>query len=61
MLENWTGEIVGIMHINRITHQQLAKKLGWHSKYLSAVLNGKRNPKDAEAKIRKALSEILRS
>ena len=59
MPENWTGEIVGIMHINKISHQQLADTLGWHVKYLSAVLNGKRNPKKAEEKIRCALEEII--
>ena len=60
MLENWTGEVVGIMHINKISHQKLAEQVGWYVKYLSAVLNGKRNPKDAEEKVRKALSEILK-
>ena len=59
MLENWTGDVVGIMHVNKISHQQLAEKLGWHVKYLSAVLNGKRNPKKAEEKIREALKELI--
>lgn len=60
MIENWTGEIVGIMHVNKIKHEQLADKIGWHVKYLSAVLNGKRHPKGAEEKIRNALLEILK-
>lgn len=58
MPEDWTGEIVGVMHINKISHQKLADKLGWHVKYLSAVLNGKRTPKKAEEKIREALKEL---
>ena len=59
MPEKWTGEVIGLMHNNRISFQQLADKLGWHVKYLSAVLNSKRNPTDAEAKVRSALAEII--
>lgn len=59
MPEKWTGEVVGLMHNNRVSFQQLADKLGWHVKYLSAVLNSKRNPVDAEAKVRSALSELI--
>ena len=59
MPEEWTGEVIGVMHNNRISYQQMADKLGWHVKYLSAVMNGKRNPADAEAKVRTALKEIL--
>jgi len=60
MPEEWTGEVIGIMHNNRISYQQMADKLGWHVKYLSAVMNGKRSPTGAEAKVREALAEILR-
>ena len=49
-----------IMHNKMISFQQMADKVGWHVKYLSAVLNGKRKPADAEAKVRAALEEILR-
>lgn len=59
MLEAWTGEIIGIMHNNKISYQQLADKLGWHVKYLSAVMNGKRTPTEAESKVRIALQELL--
>ena len=59
MPEEWTGEVIGIMHNNRISYQQLADKIGWHVKYLSAVMNGKRNPINAETTVRTALAEIL--
>lgn len=59
MPEEWTGNVIGIMHNNRITYQQLADKLNWHVKYLSAVMNSKRNPPDAERKVRHALTELL--
>ena len=60
MPEKWTGDVIGIMHINRISFQQLADKLGWHVKYLSAVMNGKRSPAGAEEKVRNALEKIIK-
>ena len=59
MPEQWTGEVVGIMHVNRISYQLLADKIGWHVKYLSAVMNGHRKPADAEHMVKSALYEIL--
>lgn len=59
MPAQWTADIVGEMHVKRITAKRLAQKLGYNPKYLSAVLNGKREPKEAEAKIRSALAEII--
>lgn len=59
MPEEWTGALIGKMHNNRISFQQLADKLGWHVKYLSAVMNSKRNPIDAEEKVRRAIDEII--
>lgn len=60
MPEEWTGEVIGSMHNNRVSFQQLADKLGWHVKYLSAVLNSKRKPNDAEEKVRSALTELIK-
>ena len=59
MLEKWTGEVVGTMHINRISYQMLADRIGWNVKYLSVVLNGHRKPAGAERMVRDALGEIL--
>ena len=59
MPEKWTGEVIGMMHNNRVSFQQLADKLGWHVKYLSAVLNSKRSPMDAEQKVKSALYELI--
>lgn len=56
----WTAEIIGKLHINGVTHKRLAEAVGWHPKYLSAVLNGKKNPTGAENKIRVALDGIIR-
>lgn len=59
MLEKWTGEVVGTMHIYGITNTELARKMGVHEKYLSALLNCRKTPKGAEFKTRMALNAIL--
>lgn len=59
MIAQWTAEIVGKMHIAGITAKQLAAEVGWHEKYLSAVLNGHRSPKNAEQSLRQALERLV--
>lgn len=54
----WTAKLMGDMHLAGVTCKQLAKEVGWHDKYLSAVLNGHRTPKVAEEKLRAALNRI---
>lgn len=58
MPAQWTAEIIGEMHLKGITAKRLAKLVGWHPKYLSAVLNGRVNPAGAEEKIRAALDTL---
>lgn len=58
MPAQWTGEVIGKMHMNHITGTQLARHLGYHPKYVSAVLNGRREPKNAENVFRQAVEEI---
>ena len=55
MPAQWTADILGEMHLKGVTAKRLAAAIGWHPKYLSQVLNGHVNPKDAERKIRSAL------
>ena len=59
MPAQWTGTIVGEMHIHGITGKALADKLGWHPKYLSQVLNSPNPPEKAESKIRAALDCLI--
>lgn len=58
MPAQWTGEIVGEMHNKRIKAKDLANAVGWHPKYLSSVLNGHREPKNAEIVLRNAINSI---
>lgn len=57
--KKWTGNLVGLMHDNKISKTQLADKLGVTREYVSMVLNGHRNPVGAEDKFRAALDELL--
>ena len=57
-MEQWISNAVGKMHINKITQIELAKFLGWTCQYISAILNGKRTPKNAQAKIEQAIDEL---
>lgn len=58
MPAQWTAEIIAEMHLKRVTALRLAKEVGWHPKYLSAVLNGRKEPKHAEQKLRDALARM---
>ena len=58
MPAEWTGEIVGRLHTLGLNAKDLAAQLGYNHVYVSAVLNGRRNPKQAEGKFRAALDEL---
>ncbi len=59
MPAQWTGELIGEMHLKGVTAKQLASEIGWHEKYLSAVMNGHKEPKGAEKKLRAALDRLI--
>lgn len=59
MPENWTAEAIGLMHTHHITGGKLAEHMGIRREYLSQILNGKRKPKEAEAKIMAAINEMI--
>ena len=60
MPEQWTGEIIGEMHLNQVTAKELSEKLGYRREYVSMVLNGHRNPKGAAETFRRALDELIK-
>lgn len=59
MLAQWMESFFGKKRANKIKDSEIAEELGWHPKYLSAVLNGHRTPKDAQAKLEGALDRII--
>lgn len=56
--EAWTGEIVGLLHINNLTQADIAEKMGVTKEYVSMLLNGKKTAKGAEERMRQAISEL---
>lgn len=59
MPKKWTGDLVGLMHDQKITSIQLAQELGVTNRYVSMVLNGHREPEGAEERFRGALNRII--
>lgn len=59
MPAKWTAKLVGEMHLAGVTAKQLAAEVGWHEKYLSAVMNGHREPKGAEQTLTAALRRMV--
>ena len=44
MPEAWTGRLIGKMHNNDISYEDVAKKLGYGKPYICLILNSKRKP-----------------
>lgn len=59
MPAQWTADLVGEMHLHKISALMLAKEVGWNPKYLSTVLNGHRTPAGAEKKLNDALDRLI--
>lgn len=59
MPAQWTGRLIGEMHLNGITAKQLAAEAGYTAEYVSMVLNGHRQPKNAEQTLRAALDRLI--
>lgn len=58
MIPKWTGDIVKIMHLNSISTEELATKLGVTRTWVSKILNGKVRPKNAREKFKAAVTEL---
>ncbi len=58
MPAQWTADVIGQMHLNKVKGIDLAREIGWNPKYLSQVLNGHETPKGAEKKVRDALERL---
>jgi len=58
--EPWTGRLIGRMHNNKVTLEQLAAYLGWTKSYCSMILNGQRKPRGIREKMEAAVSDIIK-
>ena len=45
-MNEWIGEAVGLMHINKIKAKEVAEEMGVTSVYLSMIMNGKKKGRD---------------
>lgn len=59
MAAKWAADLLGEMHLAGVTAKQLAAEVGWNPKYLSVVLNGHKEPKGAEEKLKSALGRLV--
>lgn len=59
-MDKWIGDAVGKMHINGISQNQVAVKLGVSYDYVNKILNGRECPVNAESRIMTAIDEIIK-
>ena len=59
MPAQWTADLIGEMHLARVSKKQLAEHLGVTPEYVSMVLNGHREPDGAVGRFREALAQIV--
>lgn len=59
MLAQWMEAFFGKKRAYKVKDAEIAAEVGWHPKYLSAVLNGHRSPQGAEEKLTAALDKII--
>ena len=59
MSAQWTGDIIGKMHIHHIQKKRLAEQIGVTPEYLSMVVHGHRSPPGAEQRFRSALDALI--
>ena len=59
MSHQWTGQVVGLLHMHRITQAELAAELGITAQYVSMVLNGKKSSKGIQERMEAAIQAII--
>ena len=59
MPEKWTGRLIGRLHNERITYEELANELGVTKPYVSMILNGARKPAGIRERMEAAVSAIV--
>lgn len=59
MSEKWTGNLVGKMHNEKVTLQNIAEEMGVTKAYVSMILNGSRRPKDIKHRMETAFENVV--
>ena len=59
MVEKWTGRLVGRMHNERVTYDDLAAEMRVTKSYVSMILNGQRKPEGIKDRMEAAFTAVL--
>lgn len=59
MVEKWTGRLVGRMHNERVTYDELAEEMGVGKSYVSMILNGARKPDGIRERMEAAFNAVI--
>lgn len=59
MPAQWTGDLIGKMHIHGITIKELSDHMGRNPKYVSTILNGHCHPAHAQERFTQALDQLI--
>jgi len=58
--EKWTGHLVGKMHNEGITYDDLAEEMGVTKSYISMILNGRRKPDGIRNRMEEAVDRLIK-
>lgn len=59
MVEKWTGRLVGRMHNERVTYDEIAEEMGVTKSYISMILNGSRKPEGVRERMEAAFAAVI--
>ena len=59
MPEKWTGRLIGRMHNERVTYDDLAEELGVTKAYISMILNSVRKPDGIQKRMETAFESVV--
>jgi transcriptional regulator with XRE-family HTH domain len=58
-MEPWIAEVVGKMHVHKISQDAIAERVGVRREHINKILNGKIAPKGAAERITVAVDELI--
>ena len=59
MPEKWTGRLIGKMHNECVTYDDLAKELGVGKSYVCMILNSTRKPSGIQERMENAFESVV--
>lgn len=59
MPEKWTGRLIGKMHNECVTFEELGVEMGVSKAYVSMILNSRRKPEGIQKRMEEAFESVL--